>query len=118
MGAGRGKGRGWGRSDDDMLKACAGCCCGSIFIASAIMIACSFSVLSPLEAGISFNTVSKCVGARLRTRGVPAHPHPSRQPRNPTPRTLYHNSIAIGPVGARWGATGWGGAHLIGQDRR
>lgn len=44
---------------DKSVAACLGVVCGALYMASVIMIGCSFDTLDPLHAGIEFNTVNK-----------------------------------------------------------
>lgn len=64
MGFGRGRG-----GEDEAKGACA-CCCSLVFMASIIMVGCSFDTLDPLTAGIEFNSVSKKIATdRVYTSG-------------------------------------------------
>lgn len=65
MGFGKGRGYGRGRAIledvDDSTVGAGMCCCFLIFMAAGIMVGCSFQILTPMEAGIAFNTVSKSI---------------------------------------------------------
>lgn len=62
---GRGRGRG---GDDDWLPYAGGCCC-VITIASVIMFACSFSILTPHQIGLHYNSVTLNLETTTDTSG-------------------------------------------------